>query len=1011
MRAANHVTGRIGAVDTGAPPRSTPQLIGRDTVVQQLIDCATALTGPAVWLVRGEIGIGRSAVLAALAERVRATGVTVHEVACLPRDHHTAYLLAHRLVTALSPTAALRAVTAEPSAPGTSSPAAARRPDGQPRTDQSHPTDPSQPSHAGQPGPAHHPSHPAHASQPGPDDPGRLLTRQLTRALRTRTRTVVLVDDAQFADPETVDLVRVLAPLLALSAVRLVLGVSPVRPPGSAPRAPRGPSWPFPDDLAGDPVWLPPLTRQEVARLVTHRLRAVPDRDLVAELYRLSAGNPGALAAVLGPAGEPTIGTLIGHAQLRPGAAPPVLPDDDRFVRALAGLGEATWRVAKALSVLEPLGSRTPAILATTTGLSAAAVAGALAELTAAGLVDEAAEPGPAARADTPARRWSFRVPLVAAALRARLGPYERRAVSAAAVRALWEESDRAAPGEGGGQRRDAERRAYLANRIVDAGALVDRSRALSELLFISAQLAPVRPRDAARWLRAAADLTDDPLLRASSLARHAATAYRAGDAREAADAAGAVLRTHGADLSPAARQELTVVRLMALAAAGDMAALGGQHGPASRATEGPSAIAGALTLCLLGHWAQALDLIAATGLGTRPDPVTRHFGALLRDAARLMVGTPAGLYAAVDAPADPSLPPHLAFELTLLQCDGLLALGSVRQAVALLERRGHDTARLPAETRFLWQFLTGSWDEALATARTVMVSRRATARPPVSVLVHAHTSTMLLAHGRPSRARTVLDQARAQPIAAAYLLDAQEAAIALFLGEPALAEEAVRRGLGEARERGHVFGTESLWTALAALQGDGDRPERVLLCLREVDRVATAMASDRSRLRYLRACLGALDRHPELASDLPDGSALADEALTLARTDEQPFELARTLLAVASSGGRARPETESLLREAYEVFGQLGALVWRYRTRTALRDAGLPVPGRRTVTEENERLLATLVTEGLANRQIARALAVSEGSVASRLNRLFHRTGLRSRVELATLMLTTNER
>ncbi|MER0242490.1 LuxR C-terminal-related transcriptional regulator, partial [Streptomyces sp. HSW2009] len=944
---------------------------------------------------------------------------------CLPRDHHTAYLLAHRLVMALSPTAALRAVTAEPPAPGTQGPAAARRPDGQPRTEPAHPTDPTHPSHANPPGQASHPghpgrashparpSHPGHTSQPDPDDPGSLLTRQLTRALRTRTRTVVLVDDAQFADPETVDLVRVLAPLLALSAVRLVLGVSPVRPPGSAPRPWQEPTWPFPDDLAGDPVWLPPLTRQEVARLVTHRLRAVPDRDLVAELYRLSAGNPGALAAVLGPAGEPTIGTLIGHAQLRPGAAPPVLPDDDRFVRALAGLGEPTWRVAKALSVLEPLGSRTPAILATTTGLPAAAVAGALAELTAAGLVDEAAEPtpGPATQAGTPARRWSFRVPLVAAALRARLGPYERRAVSAAAVQALWEEGDRAAPDEGGGQRRGAERRAYLANRIVDAGALVERSRALSELLFISAQLAPSRPRDAARWLRAAADLTDDPLLRASSLARHAATAYRAGDAREAADAARAVLRTHGADLSPAARQELTVVRLMALAAAGDMAALGVQHGPAARATEGPSAIAGPLTLCLLGHWAQALDLIAATGLDTRPDPVTRHFGVLLRDAARLMVGMPAGLYAAVDAPADPSLPPHLAFELTLLQCDGLLALGSVRQAVALLERRGHDTARLPAETRFLWQFLTGSWDEALATARTVMVSRRATARPPVSVLVHAHTSTMLLAHGRPSRARTVLDQARAQPIAAAYLLDAQEAAIALFLGEPALAEEAVRRGLGEARERGHVFGTELLWTALAALQGDGDRPERVLLCLREVDRVARAMASDRSRLRYLRACLGALTRHPELAADLPDGPALADEALTLARTDDQPFELARTLLAVASSGGRVGPEAESLLREAYEVFGQLGALVWRYRTRTALRDAGLPVPGRRTVTEENERLLATLVTEGLANRQIARALAVSEGSVASRLNRLFHRTGLRSRVELATLMLTTNER
>lgn len=920
-------------------------------------------------MLRGEIGIGRSAVLGVLAERVRATGIAVHEVTCLPRDHHTAYLLAHRLVTALSPPGPLRAVAPEP-----------------PVRDSAR--------------------HPAGRVPPGSHDPGETLALQLTRALRTRARTVVLVDDAQFADPETVGLVRFIAPVLAVSAVRLILGVSPIRSPTADHLAPEHPRWLLPDDLAGDAVCLAPLTEADVTQLITHRLRAVPDHDLVAELYRLSAGNPGALTAALGPAGEEAIGTLIGHAHLRPGAEPPVLHDDDRFVRALRDLGDTTWQVAKALSVLEPMGGRAPDILSAATGLPAAAVVDALTNLTASGLVS-----GPDRVGDAPARGWSFRIPLVAVALRARLGPYERRAASAAAVRALWEQNDRPTPGARQGPAGSAERRAYLADRIVDAGALVDRHRALSELLVSAAQFAGTQPRRAAAWLRAAADLTDDPLLRATSLARHAATAYRAGDARRAADAAGTVLRTHGAELSPGTRQEITVVLLMSLAAAGDVGALSAYSGPRPANADDTSAIAGVLALCLLGHWSQALDLIATTGLDTRPDPVARRFGELYRDVARLMGGEVSGRCDGPRPVADPSIPAQLAFELTVQQCDWLLALGSLHQATALLRQRGVDLAQLPAESLFLWQYLTGAWEAGLATARTVMVGSHAMARPPVSVLVHAHASTMLLALGRPSRARTVLDHARAQPISMPYLLDAEEADIALFIGEPGLAEEAVRRGLTEARERGHVFGTEPLWAALAALQCDRGYPEHAVACLRELERIARAAPSDRNRLLHLRSCLAAATRHPKLATELPEPRGAAREAVALARSLDQPFETARTLLAVAAFGAHGQPDDEALLREAYETFGELGALVWRYRTRTALRDAGLPVPGRRTATEENERLLATLVTEGLTNRQIARALALSEGSVASRLNRLFHRTGLRSRVELATLMLTEHPR
>lgn len=71
------------------------------------------------------------------------------------------------------------------------------------------------------------------------------------------------------------------------------------------------------------------------------------------------------------------------------------------------------------------------------------------------------------------------------------------------------------------------------------------------------------------------------------------------------------------------------------------------------------------------------------------------------------------------------------------------------------------------------------------------------------------------------------------------------------------------------------------------------------------------------------------------------------------------------------------------------------------------MREHDVPVPGRRTTTSENERLLAVLVAEGLINRQLARVFATSEKSVEGRLSRMFARAGYRSRVELAAAMLT----
>jgi DNA-binding NarL/FixJ family response regulator len=71
------------------------------------------------------------------------------------------------------------------------------------------------------------------------------------------------------------------------------------------------------------------------------------------------------------------------------------------------------------------------------------------------------------------------------------------------------------------------------------------------------------------------------------------------------------------------------------------------------------------------------------------------------------------------------------------------------------------------------------------------------------------------------------------------------------------------------------------------------------------------------------------------------------------------------------------------------------------------MREYDIAVPDRQATAAENERVIATLVADGLSNREIAAGLRTSEKSVEGRLTRMFTRTGYRSRVELATAVLT----
>ncbi|MGM1064155.1 AAA family ATPase [Saccharothrix sp. Mg75] len=793
------------------------------------------------------------------------------------------------------------------------------------------------------------------------------LPLALTRALRERGRVVLLVDDAQHADDESARLLRDLVAGPARGDVRLVLSEL-VHHPRPAP--------------AGQvDVPLAPMDRDGVARALVRLLGAIPDGALVAEAHRLTAGNPAALVAVVEQLRRTGgIRVLIGHAHLLEGTPPPVLPDDDRFVRALRGLGATPWRVAKALGLLgsdHRCPSDTVVSVIESAGVAPGAVAEALDLLVASGFAE---------RSGTP-ERLGFRVPLLAAAVAARMGPYERRAVSAAAVRHHWrhDRADAASP---------PDKLAFLADRIADGVALLDPKRAARELLDTGHALRFTHMARGARWMRVAATLLDDPVAQVKALTAHASAALRSGDHATAARESRELLTRFASAMDRGLRLDVAGLELLALAGTGDRAALAAAAEEHLRPTADAAHLAlGAHALCLLGRWDEARRLLegvppvaqeSAAEESVAEESAERWLDSSARWSTGLVHGDLADLRAAVARDGG-----RTRYDLTVHQYDSLLGVGELTAALDLLARRGVGVDQVPRQDVFLARFLGGDWERGLGTARSMMANTPASARMPVSVLAHAGASTMLLARGWPTRAASVLDAARAT-VPVPHLLAAATAAVHALLGDADAAEAVLRAGLADAGAHGYVLGTGELWAGLAECRAAVGDARGAADCVREVERVAGCTGVAAARLLALRTALR-VDRT----------AGRPAEAVALARESGQPFELALTLLAAAEPGRAGRDH----LLEAYELFGGLGAATWRNRTRTAMREAGVSVPGRNAAAAENEQLLARLVTEGLTNRQLAAVLQVSEGGIAGRLTRLFTKAGVRSRVELATAM------
>jgi DNA-binding CsgD family transcriptional regulator len=114
------------------------------------------------------------------------------------------------------------------------------------------------------------------------------------------------------------------------------------------------------------------------------------------------------------------------------------------------------------------------------------------------------------------------------------------------------------------------------------------------------------------------------------------------------------------------------------------------------------------------------------------------------------------------------------------------------------------------------------------------------------------------------------------------------------------------------------------------------------------------------------------------------------------------PLGIARARLALGVVRRRARQKApaRAATAAARDAFESIGAGCWAERARAELGQIGGRT--RQEGLTPAERRVASLVSDGRTNREIAAALFLSERTVASHLTHIYAKLGVRSRTELA---------
>ncbi|HEY8473353.1 MAG TPA: AAA family ATPase [Natronosporangium sp.] len=422
---------------------------------------------------------------------------------------------------------------------------------------------------------------------------------------------------------------------------------------------------------------------------------------------------------------------------------------------------------------------------------------------------------------------------------------------------------------------------------------------------------------------------------------------------------------------------------------------LADRPGPAARAM----ASLGAPYLTDGRHLAEHLEWLdrAAATAARAGDPELVSVVEVNRATALLATGDPAG-WRLAGGLTDPLMTVNAAWSA--------ICVGRYAEAEALLA----DGAALAADatgsylgcaldgTALLFDYAVGNW--AGLAGRAEELIRTAADVPSVVTEARLVLGQLALATGELPEAEAQLTEATGSvPVAAA----AAGALIRLAAATSQLtaAEHRIRRGLAMIRDKGvWCWAAELLPAAVAVLTRlpDGQPAARKL-----VDEFAAGLAGRDAPLAdaALHGCRGML---AEADGDLLAAAAQYREAAWAYAVLPHPYLAAqawesrgRCLLAAGRDG--VPP-----VAEAAEVFERLGASWDLARCRHLLRNLGRTLPhrrGRRGYGEQlspREREVVRLVRTGRTNREIAEALFLSPRTVEAHVARALRKLGLPSR-------------
>jgi DNA-binding CsgD family transcriptional regulator len=382
---------------------------------------------------------------------------------------------------------------------------------------------------------------------------------------------------------------------------------------------------------------------------------------------------------------------------------------------------------------------------------------------------------------------------------------------------------------------------------------------------------------------------------------------------------------------------------------------------------------------------------------------VARHDwrgAAALREALELAETAPSEERAAIE---QSFLQPNLGIAALHLGDDVRGMRLHTEQLVAARRAGAIDMVEHALRNGALFQISSGAWGAAASAAEESLTLASGTGQPALTALPQAELATVAALRGEAERADSLLDQVTA-------LLDHRHIGVTeslvanlarwgrgLRAPQPDVALHHFEQMAGPGLPRAAAIDR----VEVAVRAGRRDHAERWVSELAEfADGTGMAFAS------------AAAEHGRALLADGAEAERHFEQALEEHTRSPRVVDAARTRLAYGEWLRRARRRVDARehLRVALTTFEEIGATPWAERAASELRASGESARRRDPSTARDltaqERQVATLVRQGLTNRDAAAQLFVSPRTVDFHLRNVFTKLGISSRAELAALAL-----